>query len=468
MKYQVCWLRTDLRLQDNSALIQALDQGPTVVIYIATPLQWKEHDDAPIKIDFWRRNLESLKKDLQAKGIPLVCFEVPAYQDIPALFKKIAGSWAIDTLHYNIEYPLNERNRDAAVSDICKQMGIGVKAYEDQCLLPPDLVLTQEGKPFKVFTPYARRCRDYLEASGPVCTYGLSLSESKQSLDKLPELEAQQDLAALSWPAVEAGMQSRWPAGESAAAARLAGFVAEKIDDYQQLRDIPAQEGTSTLSPYLAAGVLSVRQCWEQAQAAGSNASVRSWCNELLWRDFYKYVMHHYPHVCRHQAWNPRYAEIPWRRDEAEFKRWCQGETGFPLIDAAMKQLLETGWMHNRLRMLVAMFLSKNLLIDWRWGERWFMQHLIDGDFAANNGVWQWSASTGTDAAPYFRIFNPVRQSERFDPEGDFIRRYLPVLKAESSRTIHDPEKLKTGYPAPMVDLKFSRERALAAFRQQG
>jgi deoxyribodipyrimidine photo-lyase len=465
MSYQLCWLRADLRMQDNSALIQAIETGPTVVIYIATPEQWQWHDDAPIKIDFWRRNLQVLEQELQAQGIPLICFQVPAYQQIPALITKIIKAWAIQDLHYNIEYPLNESQRDAAVAKVCQQMQVSVHAYEDQCLLPPDLVLTQEGKPFKVFTPYANKCREYLQTSAPVSSYGLSWSSSKQKLKTLQSLPEQRSLAALDWPVPQKSWQSLWPAGEEAAQGRLANFVKEKIADYQERRDFPAQEGTSTLSPYLAAGLISVRQCWEQAQGAGANASVRSWCNELLWRDFYKYVMHHYPHVCRHEAWNPNYAAIPWRQDEADFKRWCQGETGFPLIDAAMKQLLETGWMHNRLRMLVAMFLSKNLLLDWRWGERWFMQHLVDGDFAANNGGWQWSASTGTDAAPYFRIFNPVRQSERFDPQGEFIRHYIPALKAESSKTIHDPEKLKSDYPEPMVDLKFSRDRALSTFR---
>lgn len=466
MSYQLCWLRTDLRMQDNSALSQALECGPTLAIYIATPEQWQAHDDAPIKIDFWHRNLQELEKQLQAMGIPLIFFQVPAYQDIPALMTRILKAWDIQCLHYNIEYPLNERKRDEAVTVVCEQGQVRVKAYEDQCLLPPDLVLTQADKPFKVFTPYANKCWEYLQTSGPVSSYGLTLSGSKQKLESLKSLSDQRRLDALDWPEAQKSWEKLWPAGEKAAQKKLKDFVAKKIADYQEDRNFPAQEGTSTLSPYLAAGVISVRQCWEQAQAAGSNASVRSWCNELLWRDFYKYVMHHYPHVCRHEAWNPNYAAIPWRQDEADFKRWCQGETGFPLIDAAMKQLLETGWMHNRLRMLVAMFLSKNLLIDWRWGERWFMQHLVDGDFAANNGGWQWSASTGTDAAPYFRIFNPVRQSERFDPQGEFIRHYISALKAESSKSIHDPEKLKTDYPEPMVDLKFSRDRALSAFRR--
>jgi deoxyribodipyrimidine photo-lyase len=178
--------------------------------------------------------------------------------------------------------------------------------------------------------------------------------------------------------------------------------------------------------------------------------------------------MWHYPHVCRHQPWKNDVGHVPWRHDHAEFQLWCEGRTGIPIVDAAMQQLVQTGWMHNRLRMITAMFFSKHLLLDWRWGERWFMQHLIDGDFAANNGGWQWSASTGTDAAPYFRIFNPVTQSHRFDAEGVFLRRYLPELATLDNDAIHDPGLLRpAGYPPPMLELAFGRERALQAFKKQ-
>ncbi len=464
MKRQLCWLRNDLRIGDNSALLEALNRGPTIVIYVATPDQWQAHDDAPIKLDFWRRNLQELARELSSYKIPLRLFQVPDYRDIPALLEKIFQHWEIDALHYNIDYPLNERRRDEVVSALCREKSVGVFAYEDHCLLPPELVLTGQDKPFRVFTPYANKCREYLEVSGPPGLHELS-TENKQPIFALVPLAEERKLDEIDWPQQQAVWQELWPAGEAEARRRLTEFVDGRLQDYQQKRDFPAQAGTSTLSPYLNAGVISVRQCWKQALDSGSNASVRSWCNELLWRDFYQYVVWHYPHVCKHQAWNPAYTNIQWRSDEDDFSRWSQGETGFPLIDAAMKQLLATGWMHNRLRMLVAMFLSKNLLIDWRWGERWFMQHLVDGDFSSNNGGWQWSASTGTDAAPYFRIFNPIRQSERFDPQGEFIKNYIPGLRNESASSIHDPAKLEADYWEPLVELKFSRERALAAFK---
>ncbi|MEX2367033.1 MAG: deoxyribodipyrimidine photo-lyase, partial [Pseudohongiellaceae bacterium] len=247
---------------------------------------------------------------------------------------------------------------------------------------------------------------------------------------------------------------------------RLDRFCLQGLDAYHKLRDQPALDATSRLSPYLAAGVLGIRECWRKSAACQDGEGLFTWQNELLWRDFYRHIMFHFPRVCQHQPWKQDTVRIPWRHDPKEFHRWCHGQTGFPIIDAAMRQLLELGWMHNRLRMIVAMFLSKHLLIDWRLGEKWFMQHLVDGDFAANNGGWQWSASTGTDAVPYFRIFNPVTQSQRFDPHGDFIRAFVPELATLDRRAIHQPGKLRpAAYPEPMIDLGFGRQRALSAFK---
>lgn len=466
MSTQLFWFRNDLRIEDNTALIQALKQGPTVAIYVATPEQWLVHDDAPIKIDFWRRNLQELYVSLQKINVPLLFFQVPTYAELPQLIQNIVGRWEITSLHCNAEYPLNERKRDDKVAAFCKKNEIEFHCYEDQCILPPDFVLTAEGSPFKVFTPYAKKSKFVLESAGLAKSNSPNLENSNTvSLKLLPALDNQLELDQIDWPQVASWWQQQWPAGEKEAMQRLNNFVDSKINKYKIDRDYPAINGTSSLSPYLASGVISVRVCWEHAKLMQGESSL-TWCNELLWRDFYKYVMYHYPHVCMHQAWNKNYANIPWRENSDEFKRWCDGETGFPLIDAAMKQLLQSGWMHNRLRMVVAMFLSKNLLIDWRWGERWFMQNLIDGDFASNNGGWQWSASTGTDAAPYFRIFNPIRQSERFDATGEFIKMYIPELLDENAKTIHDPAKLQTQYFSPLIDLSYSRERALATFKQ--
>ncbi|MFC7001925.1 cryptochrome/photolyase family protein [Pseudobowmanella zhangzhouensis] len=242
------------------------------------------------------------------------------------------------------------------------------------------------------------------------------------------------DLQALDNLDVDNSWLERWPAGEQLAQQQLQRFVHEAIRDYKQTRDFPAQDNTSRLSAYQAVGALSTMQCLRAALAENNgeldsgNEGIVTWINELIWRDFYRHLLVAYPDLCKHKAFKSDTDRLPWKHDEDKFQRWCEGNTGYPIVDAAMRQMNQTGWMHNRLRMIVAMFLTKHLFIDWRWGERYFMQKLVDGDLASNNGGWQWSASTGCDAVPYFRIFNPVTQSERFDPKGDFIRNYVPEI----------------------------------------
>ena len=268
-----------------------------------------------------------------------------------------------------------------------------------------------------------------------------------------------------------------WPAGEPEARKRLKKFSA-RISSYDQARDVPSVNGTSLLSPYLAAGVISPRQCMAAALAAnggkitGKNDGARIWISELTWRDFYTHVMVGFPRVSKHQPFKPKTEAIPWRDSEKDFSAWKNGRTGYPIVDAGMRQLNQTGWMHNRLRMVTAMFLSKHLLIDWRLGERYFMQKLIDGDLSANNGGWQWSASTGTDSVPYFRIFNPFSQSKRFDTDGIFIKKLCPELKDIQAKSLHDEKKFAKAlsesdcdYPSYIVDYKAGRERALTAFK---
>lgn len=252
--------------------------------------------------------------------------------------------------------------------------------------------------------------------------------------------------------------------------------MASAVLAYQQQRDFPALSGTSSLSPYLAAGVISIRRCFNaalqlnQGELLSGQPGLSTWLNELLWREFYLHLMAAYPKLSKQQPFQAQTQQVQWRHAPADFAAWCQGQTGMPIVDAAMRQLLATGWMHNRLRMISASFLSKNLLIDWRLGEAWFMQHLIDGELAANNGGWQWCASTGTDAAPYFRVFNPVTQAERFDPEARFIQHWLPELAGLSSKACYlpkqEPQQLAAlNYPKLIVELKMSRLRAIEAFQ---
>ena len=467
---QLMWFRSDLRVMDNTALAAAMTDGPTVAVYLLSPQQWKEHDDAPCKVDFWLRNLVELQQALAALKVPLLIRTAPHWRDAPKVLAALCQEHAIDQVQVNDEYGINETKRDEQVAAALAQIEVGFRGHLDQLFFQPGSVLTKSGGYFKVFSQFRKACYQRLHTALP---QRIPVPQAQQSLgidsDTIPE-----QIKGFATP--DDSLRALWPAGEDAAIERLATFADEQIDDYQRQRDLPATPGTSQLSTYLAAGVLSPRQCLHaalrinQGEFESGSAGAVTWINELLWREFYKHVLVGYPRVSRHRAFRPHTEALPWRNAPADLAAWQEGRTGLPLIDAAMRQLLATGWMHNRLRMVVAMFLTKNLLIDWREGERFFMQHLIDGDLAANNGGWQWSASTGTDAVPYFRLFNPISQSQRFDPEGRFIRRWLPELASLSNRDIHNPAGAgglfgTPGYPAPIVDLASSRDRALQAFK---
>ncbi|WP_217474147.1 deoxyribodipyrimidine photo-lyase [Stutzerimonas stutzeri] len=468
---QLYWLRTDLRVADNTALTAAMNAGPTLALYVITPGQWRAHDDAPCKIDFWLRNLAELSRRLSELNVPLLIRTLDNWGEVPALMAELCRTHRIGAVHANDEYGVNECRRDQAVAEALRSDDVPFHRHLDQLLFAPGSIRTLAGECFKVFSQFRKVCYNRLSHSLPRC---------------LPTPAAQPWLAVKSdpVPASIAGMasplpalQRYWPAGETSAHRRLQAFAEHGMADYQSQRDFPAEPGTSQVSPYLAAGVLSPRQCLHAALASNrgeldsGNPGAVTWINELLWREFYKHILVGYPRVSMGRAFRSETERLPWRRAADDLAAWQQGRTGFPIIDAAMRQLLATGWMHNRLRMVTAMFLSKNLLIDWREGERWFMQHLIDGDLAANNGGWQWSASTGTDSVPYFRLFNPMSQSTRFDPDGRFLRCWLPELEALDGRDIHHPQKANglfpaDEYPMPIVDLPMSRERALTAFRQ--
>ena len=466
MKHQLCWFRTDLRVRDNPALSNALAVGPTRAIYIATPSQWQLHDDAPIKIDFWRRNLSVLKEELRKLNVDLHFFQVANYKEIPPLLEKLLLSFEIAQLHYNREYPLNERRRDEMVNAVCAQQGVAVSSAEDQLLVSPKLVLNKSSLPFKVFTPFARKALVEIQNNPGLNNAFFTLEKNAETLPAVQFLQERREISDINWPQPSQQWEQDWPAGEDAARARLEAFAQNQISAYKEKRDTPSLNSTSQMSAYLAAGIISVADCWRTAQKYYDNTGVETWKNELLWREFYRHTVHHFPHVCMHQAYHKSASQIPWRHDNEEFEKWCNGQTGYPLVDAGMRQLLASGWMHNRMRMVTAMFLSKHLLIDWRWGERWFMRNLIDGDFASNNGGWQWSASTGVDAAPYFRIFNPTTQSRRLDARGTYIRNYVPELAHLCDKTIHEPDDARPAdYAAPVVDHRFGRARALNAFK---
>lgn len=470
---QLFWLRNDLRTHDNHALWHARQQGNVVAVCVLTPSSWHEHDDASVKIDFWMRNLKELRGQLADLGIPMKILMRERFTDAPQALLDVAHEIGARSIFFNNEYGLHEQQRDDAVVERFADAGLACHRFTDQVLFEPGSLLTQNGTMYKVYSQFrklaSKRLHDHLPACLPV-----------PSAQNIPD-DVKSDPLADTLPAFEPAthhQQALWPAGEAAAAARLTLFADEILLDYKEARDRPAVDGTSRLSAYLVCGVISPRQCLHAALAVNQgefdsgNPGAVTWINELLWREFYKHILVCYPRVSRHRAFRPETEGVPWRDDPGALQAWQQGQTGIPIVDAAMRQLLSTGWMHNRLRMISAMFLTKNLLIDWREGERWFMRHLIDGDLAANNGGWQWSASTGTDSAPYFRVFNPATQSSRFDPDGEFIRTWVPELTSLDSRQIHQPPAgdlfSAIDYPRPIVDLGETRKRAINVFKTLG
>ena len=464
------WLRSDLRINDNNALSAATERGPTIALWLVSPGQWQAHDDAACKVDFWLRNLHDLRQSLEGLNIPLLIRKIDTWDQAPQAVLEVCRQHQVASVHWNEEYGINEQRRDDATRALLEKSGIQAHSHLDQLFFRPGTILTRSGDYFQVFSQFKKTCLAHLHRSLPAMAHRVK----RQAPLQIPSDPVPQHVDGFETPAC--ALRDHWPAGEAEAQGRLSRFLDEAIDDYQLQRDLPAKPGTSQLSTYLAAGVISPRQCLHGALTSNrgefdsGSTGVQTWINELLWREFYKHILSGYPQVSRHRAFRAQTEALPWRDAPADLEAWEQGRTGFPIIDAAMRQLLHTGWMHNRLRMVVAMFLSKNLLIDWRKGERHFMRHLIDGDLAANNGGWQWSASTGTDAVPYFRIFNPISQSRRFDPQGHFIRHWLPELRDISEENIHEPMKCRdlfanNLYHSPVVDLGSSRLRALEAFK---
>jgi len=456
------WFRNDLRMADNPPLCEAAAAGEVVGVFLLATDQWRSHDVGDNRLAFLLDCLERLSDDLAALNIPLCVVRSPRFADAPRSVVRLAKSVGAGRLAFNREYPLNEQVRDSRVCRACDEAGIEVWRFDGGVILPPGRVLTNNGDPYTVYTPFRKRWSSTLTRGE---REPLPAPQRQRPLTDVDRTPVQQSIDGVAIDRV----RDRWPGGEAEAERRLQRFIGERAQSYEQNRDLPALPGTSELSPYLSVGAISARRCLAAALDAnggrlgGGRKGLDSWISELVWRDFYRHVVAQFPHVSRGESFKREMDALPWRQAPAELAAWQEGRTGYPLVDAAMRQLNETGWMHNRLRMLTAMFLTKHLLIDWREGERYFMERLVDGDFAANNGGWQWSAATGTDAAPYFRIFNPTTQAERFDSGGDFIRRYLPELAELTVPGIFQPGA--AGYAEPVVEHKAARERALAFFK---
>ncbi|MBK6286626.1 MAG: deoxyribodipyrimidine photo-lyase [Gammaproteobacteria bacterium] len=463
----VVWFRSDLRVDDNSALNAALEIGePVIGVFLLADGQWRTHHWGPRKQLFVWQHVLALRTALAARGIALHIEHAPRLDDAP-------GALAAFVLHHNArrvlanaEYGVDEGARDRRVAVRLAAHRVKLRVLHDFTLLAPGSVLTRQGAPFRVFSPFRRAWLDVVRGAAIPCFPAPPLRTPIEP-PPVPPWNPPPGSLDRDW----------WPIGENRARQRLEDFVAHRIERYHEDRDVPALDGSSRLSPYLASGVLSVRRCMQAALAANhgewdsGQRGVQTWLGELVWREFYTHILVAFPRVSRNQPFRADTNGVPWRGAGLALDQWQRGRTGFPLVDAGMRQLLARGWMHNRLRMLCAMFLSKYLLIDWRIGERWFMDQLVDGELAANNGGWQWSASTGTDAAPYFRVLSPVRQAERFDREGEFVRRYVPELAGVTTAALLEPghpELLATGYPAPIIDTRIAREQVLQAFRALG
>jgi deoxyribodipyrimidine photo-lyase len=474
MDSALVWFRRDLRVRDHAALYHALRQARRV--YCAFVFDRAILDEllaegltADRRVEFIRAALLELDAALRERGGALLVRHGFAADEIP----RLAAELQVDAVFANHDYEPAAIERDARVAAALAAVARRLFTFKDQVIFEKDEVLTATGKPYTVFTPYKnawlKKLTPFYVRPYPVERYAGALAQPAR-VDALPALESlgfrPTDLASLPLPAGASG------------GARLFEEFRSRIDAYAQARDFPALRGPSYLSTHLRFGTVSIRAlagwAWQRWHETGSRGA-EVWLSELIWREFYQQILYHHPHVVAH-AFKREYDRIAWDDDPALFAAWCEGRTGYPLVDAAMAQINRTGYMHNRLRMVVASFLTKDLGIDWRRGERYFARRLNDFDLASNNGGWQWAASTGCDAQPYFRIFHPVTQSEKFDAEGRFIKRYLPQLANFTAQEIHAPWRVPLArqraagcvigvdYPPPIVDHAQAREKTLARY----
>jgi deoxyribodipyrimidine photo-lyase len=463
METAIWWIRRDLRLSDNQALAAALSQAEVVVpVFIMDPKLLASPYASQKRVAFLFEGLQTLDLDLVKRGSKLIVRNGDPVEVLHGLREETKAS----AIYAEADVSPFARKRDTRVmSTLPLILTPGLTVH------PVESLRKSDGTPYTVYTPFSRMWHSLPFPGKPL-----------PAPERLPILPI---LTSSGLPdMLKHTLDKIFPAGEIEAQRRLTRFTDSLIECYAEDRNRMDLDGTSGLSPYLRFGMLSARQAvWAAREAEELSKDItaihgaETWLNELIWREFYAAILYHFPYV-RRVAFRPELRKIAWRYDIDGMHAWAEGQTGYPVVDAAMRQLNSTGWMHNRARMITASFLTKDLLIDWRQGERYFMQHLLDGDPAANNGGWQWTAGTGTDAAPYFRIFNPVLQGMKFDPEGAYVRRWVPELVDVPNRFIHAPWEMpanmqaQTGcvigknYPAPIVDHAEARQRVLAAYRR--
>ncbi len=460
MKTIVHWFRRDLRITDNTALAAASAGGASVVpVYVLSDWTKSHGWTGPHRQEFLCGSLEALAGNLRSIGSTLTLRCGEPVRELVGLAKEV-GAAAIYT---NRDPDPFGRGVEERLGKALSEEGIELKLFQDVCLHERDEVLTGSDEPYKVFTPYSKAWRKL---------------NHRQAAGRLRKLDSPNNVKSLDVPSLShwglAARGSIIEPGEKSARGRLTAWMNGGIGDYDKTRNTPAGDTTSRLSQDLRWGLLSVREVYERAAEKAENLDpagrkgADTYVNELIWREFYQAVLWHWPEVLD-RDFNPRYGAVKWPGKDADFEQWKAGETGFPIVDAAMRQLAATGFMHNRCRMITAMFLTKDLHVHWRKGESYFMQQLTDGEIASNNGGWQWSAGTGADAAPYFRIQNPWTQGERFDKQGEYVKEWVPELRDVEAKRFFGPpeagETLARDYPAPMVDHKAERERTLELFK---
>ncbi len=469
-KYQksLVWFRRDLRDYDHAALYHALKNSAQVfcIFVFDTEILDLLQDKADRRVEFIWESIKELKSALQSHGGDLIVRHGKAREVIPQQAKVLG----VNAVFSNLDYEPSATARDSEVAQALAKVDIEFHQFKDQVIFEKDEVLTQQGKPYGVFTPYKnahlKKLNDFYLKLYPTDSYFKNLAPLQA--EEMPTLEN------LGFQRTNLS-QMKLPTGMQGAKSLFDDFT-DRIKQYKEARDYPAVKGPSYLSVHLRFGTISIRQLARTAWQMGG-VGAETWLSELIWRDFYFQILYHNPKIANGEAYKTEFNHLPFPNDKRLFEAWRKGETGYPLVDAAMRQLNQTGYMHNRLRMVVASFLVKDLLIDWRWGERYFAEKLIDFDLSANNGGWQWAASTGCDAQPWFRIFNPITQSEKFDPAGKFIRKYIPELAACSDKEIHAPWLIPSlrqamlgieigkNYALPVVDHALQREKALSLYK---
>ncbi len=464
MKTAVHWFRRDLRIADNTGLIEAIRQAQHVwPLFILDDAILGGADMGAARVAFLLESIRSLERDLAGLGRPLTIRRGLPEPELVRFCREVGA----EAVFCNRDYEPYCSQRDTRIFNALNGLGIGFEIFKDSVLCEDQDLLTQSGRPFAVFTPYSKAWKGRPvppPRPRPARCHPPARSPASVALPDSP--------AAWGFPL----RQTICAGGEPAARKCLSRFLRQSVRRYGEQRDYPALDGTSLLSPHLHFGTINVRTILKSLRDSLADASAAEHRNadvfvsQLIWREFYLQILWHFPRVAT-ACFRTEYDRLEWKGSASHFQAWCAGQTGYPIVDAAMRCLNATGWMHNRARMIVAMFLAKDLLLPWQQGEQYFMRQLVDGDLAANNGGWQWCAGTGTDAAPYFRIFNPVSQGERFDPEGAFVRSWVPELAGLESRYIHRPWEAPSGsaelkrYPPRIVRHEEQRPRCLAMFQ---